>query len=362
MNVSDASKQTTEKNLGSSPLLALSEIEASENKSATPAPPKQSPYPIELQAPDIKPYALGNTGTPYVWRFEGKKAGPHLMICALTHGNEISGAIALIDLLEKLKTGQGPQRGSITLSFNNIAAFEKFTPEAPYESRFAEEDFNRVWSAEVLDGPRDSIELQRARALRPFVDQADLLLDLHSMSEKCVPMMVCGWKQKGMRLSQTLGAPQYLMADRGHSAGTRLIDYAAFNDDDSARNAVLLEAGQHWEASALVCVKDVIARFLKHGDIGFFAPENWQQPSANPQWEVRVTEAVEAQTDEFQFAHPFKGFEKLALGDLIGTELIEGQKREVRAPYNDCMLVMPAPGQAKKGTTAVRLGLAKQLE
>ena len=31
---------------------------------------------------------------------------------------------------------------------------------------------------EVLQGPRDSVELRRARQLRPFVDAADLLLDI----------------------------------------------------------------------------------------------------------------------------------------------------------------------------------------
>jgi hypothetical protein len=33
----------------------------------------------------------------------------------------------------------------------------------------------------VLFGPRDSAELRRARELQPFVDAADLLLDIHSM-------------------------------------------------------------------------------------------------------------------------------------------------------------------------------------
>ena len=58
-----------------------------------------TPVPIELQAPDLSRWANGNTGTPYVWRFESGRAGPQVMVQALTHGNEICGAIALDALL-----------------------------------------------------------------------------------------------------------------------------------------------------------------------------------------------------------------------------------------------------------------------
>ena len=63
----------------------------------------------------------------------------------------------------------------------NVAAYTRFDPVNPVVSRYVDEDFNRVWSAEVLDGPRDSVELRRAREVRPLVDTVDLLLDIHSM-------------------------------------------------------------------------------------------------------------------------------------------------------------------------------------
>ena len=58
------------------------------------------PSPIELQAPDpLSRWAPGNTGTPYVWSFDSGLSGPQVMVQALTHGNEICGAIALDALL-----------------------------------------------------------------------------------------------------------------------------------------------------------------------------------------------------------------------------------------------------------------------
>src|SRR5258706_9175220 len=131
---------------------------------------------VELQAPDIAPYRESNTGTPYVHRFESGKPGPNVLVVALTHGNEICGAIAL-DRLLRLQVR--PIRGKLTLAFANIAAFSRFDPLSPFASRFVDEDFNRVWTSDTLSGARDSVELRRARELLPFVAEADYLLDIH---------------------------------------------------------------------------------------------------------------------------------------------------------------------------------------
>ena len=111
---------------------------------------------VELQAPDIKPHRASNTGTDYVHTFDSGKPGPHVLVNALTHGNEICGAI-VVDRL--LRQGLKPARGKLTFAFANIAAFERFDPANPYASRFVDEDFNRVWTPATLDGPRQSVEL-----------------------------------------------------------------------------------------------------------------------------------------------------------------------------------------------------------
>ena len=58
-----------------------------------------APLPVELSPPDITPWRAGNTGVAYVHRFEAAAPGPNVMVQALTHGNEICGAIALDWLL-----------------------------------------------------------------------------------------------------------------------------------------------------------------------------------------------------------------------------------------------------------------------
>ena len=72
-------------------------------------------YPVELTAPDISSYRQGNTGIDYVTSFDSGRPGPHVLVCALTHGNELCGAIAL-DFL--FRQSVRPKAGRLTLAFN----------------------------------------------------------------------------------------------------------------------------------------------------------------------------------------------------------------------------------------------------
>src|SRR5438034_8530532 len=155
-------------------------------------------YAVELTPPDIEPYRAGNTGIDYVTSFVAAEPGPHVLITALTHGNEICGAIALDKLL---RAGVQPRRGRLTLAFDNVAAYREFDPRYPIASRYVDEDFNRLGSPATLDGPRQSTELARARALRPVVDSADLLLDLHSMQYATAPLMLAGLLERSRDLA-----------------------------------------------------------------------------------------------------------------------------------------------------------------
>ena len=308
---------------------------------------------IELTAPRIDIHRQSTTGVDFVHTFESGKPGPHVMVNAVTHGNEICGAI-VVDRL--LRSGLRPRRGRLTLSFANIDAFFRFDPRAPYATRFVDEDFNRVWTREALEGPRDSVELRRARALRPFVEDADFLLDIHSMLEPSPPVMICGPLDKGIAFAFDVGIPELVVSDEGHANGRRMRDFGAFGDPASERNALLVECGQHWERAAETVAWQTTWRFLREVDVvdpETVARELATAQAAPPQRLVRVTEAVVARTPRFRFARAFTGMEIVAkAGDLIATDGEEA----VRAPYDNCVLVMPVPNNVKTGLTAVRLG------
>lgn len=317
---------------------------------------KSSAVKVELQAPDISPWLPSNTGVAGVHVIESGLPGPRVMVQALTHGNEICGAIALNWLMLQISRGEfKPLCGSLTLAYANLEAFARFDPTNPYPSRLVDEDYNRVWADATLDGPGDSIELRRARLLRPFVDQAELLLDIHSMGEPCRPLMVCGKLDKNAAFARALGQPADLLIDTGHPAGLRMIDRGAFGDPASPRKALLVECGQHWESAAEHVAIDTLVRFL--GLTGL-APAVWVQAHTrialpSVQRLVRVTDPVVARSAGFRFLVPPVG---LGVIDKAGTPFAQDGEHVYATPYDNAVMVMPGTNNLKPGGTAVRLG------
>jgi predicted deacylase len=315
--------------------------------------------PIEITPPDISAYKTGNCGVEYVHRFDSGKPGPNVVIQALTHGNEFCGSIALRYLFEH---NIRPDIGSLSLVFGNVEAAACWDTSDPNKSRYVDEDFNRVWSDEALKSSRDSVELRRARQLVSVIDQADYLLDIHSMHEPCAPIMVCGSTgnggEKSAAFSRRLGAPQNLLIDTGHPAGLRMIERGAFGKPNDPRTAVLIECGQHWEANAPRVALDAIWRFL--ATTGLMsqeaAAEQCNKTGAiahGAQRTILVTEAVVAQTLDFHFDCTYTGLQVIAKkGDPIASD----GERKWTAPYDNTVLVMPSMAHLKVGTTMVRLG------
>ena len=309
-------------------------------------------HPIEISPPDISPYKSGNTGVDYVHVIDSGQPGPSVVVQALTHGNEFCGAIALdVFLKEKIK----PIHGKLTLAFANVAAFARFDFDDPDRSRYIDEDYNRVWSDDALLGPRDSAELRRARELRPFVDAADYLLDLHSMHEPCRPIMVCAKSDKSAAFSRRIGVPGDLLIDTGHPAGLRMIERGAFNDPVSPRTAVLIECGQHWEKSAADVAVDTLFRFLHATGAVNASICKSHTRLARPavQRIVRVTEPVVAKSMNLKFPYLFKGLEVIP---KAGTVVASDGDTVWKTPYDECVMVMPSLAHVKPGTTVLRLG------
>ncbi|HEY7608130.1 MAG TPA: succinylglutamate desuccinylase/aspartoacylase family protein [Alphaproteobacteria bacterium] len=308
-------------------------------------------YPVELRPPDIARYKAGNAGIDYVHRFPSSRPGPHVLVTALVHGNEICGAIAL-DWLMKQKFR--PAKGVLTLAFCNVTAFQHFDPAAPGDSRFMDEDFNRVWSPERLQGKSNTVELRRARELVPVVEAADLLLDIHSMQHKTPALTISGPLEKGRRLARGIGFPALVVSDEGHAGGRRMRDYGAFGDPAQSQNALLVECGQHWETASEAVAKETLVRFLHHAGSAdaAWAERRLPQQKPSPQRFIEVTHAVTIKSPEFRFAADYRGLEVIAKkGSVLGHD----GREPVRTPYDDCVLIMPSR-RLQPGQTAVRLG------
>jgi predicted deacylase len=311
------------------------------------AQPPLPSFEVHLTAPDIKRWLDGNIGIPGFTTRASDKPGPHVALLAVAHGNEIGGAIVLERLL---RDDVAPSRGKLTFGFVNLAAYERFDPRHPTASRFVDEDINRVWDEATLDGSRRSVELDRAREIRPLIDTVDVLLDLHSMLWPSDPLILCGTSPKGRRLAAGIGVPELVVADHGHVTGRRLIDYRRFADPATPCAASLVEAGQHWTEGTVETMFASVAGLLRHMEMVQRHPALPDRKRALQRF-AEVTTAVTAATGSFAFVQPYRG------GDVIpqrNTLIALDGETEIRTPHPDCLLIMPSL-RPSRGHTAVRL-------
>lgn len=306
-------------------------------------PPGLPAFAVNVPPPDLCAYMAGNTGIPGFTSLESRIAGPHVVLVSLIHGNEYAGAIVLADLLA---SGFKPLRGKLTIGFANLAAFALFDPANPTASRYIEEDLNRVWDDFTLFGVRHSVELDRAREIRPIIDSADILLDLHSMLWPSDPLLLCGISARGHRLGLDVGTPGFVVADAGHTGGKRLIDYGRFTENSPCHaTSLLLEAGLHWQPETITQSRDTVLSLLRH--LGMCNGQNKPKTSCY----AEVLKTITAHTNRFEFVRDFRGGEVIA---KAGTLIAHDGDEEIHTPEDHLIMIMPSL-KVGHGHTAVRL-------
>lgn len=306
---------------------------------------------FSLSLPDIQEERQGNTGVPGIWCLDSGEAGRTVMISALIHGNELCGAWALKAVLA---SGLKPRRGKLILAFCNLDAFDRFDPEQHDASRYVDEDMNRVWSDQKL-AQTQTQEQRRARAILPWLEQADWLLDLHSMHEPSAPLLLTGTLARNIDLARTLGAPEHVIVDSGHKDGVRMRDYGRFSDPEAHEaRSLLLECGFHGDPDTPAIALDLIARFLLASEIveKEDLPSDWRRASPDTQRVLQVTHAIVAPSMQVSFDQNWQGLETLA---DAGTAIGQADGQALLTPYDNCTLVMPSLRQLRPGVTVVRL-------
>ena len=311
---------------------------------------------------DISAVRSGNTGCEGVWQFDSGLDGPTVMITSLIHGNEICGAQAIKELIVLLQANpQGLLRGRLLLAFCNLAAFDQFDPNNLHASRFVDEDMNRVWSASRLDIKKSqSYETLRANQLLPWIAQADILLDLHSMHDVGDPLLLTGLLQKDIAFARSLeavGLPVgHIVADAGHSDGVRLRDFQAHT------TALLVECGFHLDSSSVAVARQSIRQVLVATKLWAVSPQTVQWAAYSDDGkrklrfkQVRVTNAIVAASMQMQFAYEWRNMQTI---EKAGTLIAVDGTIQHRTAYDGCTLIMPSLKQLKPGVTVARMAQA----
>jgi predicted deacylase len=208
------------------------------------------------------------------------KAGPVMAVCALTHGNEISGILTVDRLLQGLDSGHWQlDRGSLRILLANYEILREATGfEALARHRGI--DLNRIWSADLAPVETDqpgTHEFAVRERLLPALADVHCLIDLHSTSlESTAIGIVLGEEHTLDHISSVLDVP-YLMPDIGqHLNGTAMIErhfditrQSGASEKEAALGpfSLVIEAGQHFDFDTLDQNLENVVALLQLGGV-----------------------------------------------------------------------------------------------
>jgi uncharacterized protein len=229
----------------------------------------------------------------------GEYSGPTSIVLAGVHGDETCG----VEVLEELASSLAIDRGEVLLGFGNPRAIESRT-------RFVERDLNRMFidNAKLSAEDLKSYEYERAMYLKPYLQKAEVLLDIHAHP----------WKEE-----QTFAICESNAADIARFLPTKIrvsgFDAQEPGGTDYYMNSIgkvgiCFECGYLDDAHSRQAAREAIMAFLKvRGHI-----EN--DLVARKQSHVRIYEKVRSKTGNFQLSRPFANFERIAKGEILGTD------------------------------------------
>jgi hypothetical protein len=287
---------------------------------------------LDCQIPfrDLSAYERGNAGIRYAYTFDSGKPGPHVLITGLSHGNEPGGRESVTTLIDRAIV---PLRGKLSLALLNIDAYYASNGVDPYGTRFVETDFNRVWDPAILDSDKDTVELRRAREVRPLVDSADVLLDIHATPYEATPYFVQKPGSRGIDLANRLGIPRTrIHFEQGSAHSPTITNYRQFAAPDSTATAVSLETGLFFARTSAQCALTVAVRLLH--ETGLVAPdaltelETWSDPG--PVRTVRVLYPEIVETTDIALLFRPETFRAYAKGAVVAFD----GDRPIAAPFD----------------------------
>ncbi len=265
-------------------------------------------------------------------------AGKKLIVLGAVHGSEKCGTVAIRRVLAQFESGAlALARGQVTLvPITNPKAYAQNT-------RNGDRNLNRRLRPEAV--PKE-FEDEVANWLCPLLASHDVLLDLHSFQAEGHAFATLGpennngalepftWANEEMALIQRLGVSRAVdgwlstyatgverrRATRPHDAESNDLDpqYGVGTTEFMRSHggyAITLECGQHSDPNAPEVGYRAIYSTLAHLRL-IDAPD----PQPNTTMEgLRLHEVIDKQHVDDAFAKPWKSFDPLAKGDLIGT-------------------------------------------
>ncbi len=274
-----------------------------------------------------------------IWRIESGRPGPVVSIIGGVHGNEDCGVDAVLEIFESfVNRGQKLERGSLILTIANEHAFAD-------DVRQLAHNMNRQFGIARggVQSPLNSeYEVTRASEVaRCAIDQADLIIDLHSTSVAAPPFCIledrsgAGLETTILQAVQSSRSVVFSNADLVARLKGTTLQYARCQSNYRDISAITIECGQHKAQETNLFAKQAVWRSL--AALGLSAKNDPAAEQAVEQKLYRVFYVeVKLDADTFAFAKNFEGFQVLQNGETIGTR----DSSNIIAP-KDCVILFP---------------------
>jgi len=244
-----------------------------------------------------------------VFIHQAERPGNTALIIAGIHGNERCGVEACENFLKDFEI----QQGKLIVIYANKEAIARNT-------RCKEYNLNRCFLKQQPEAMAVSLEGRTAKALMPYLNEADVLLDLHaSFSLESQPFVICD--EKNVELAKIFSAEKVLTnIDAFHPGSTD----AYMNNQ--GKIAFCSECGYLGDEKATSVAEEAIRAFLQARE------ECFKNLPQRKQAVYKVVTLFRNTKEPFKMAREFKDFEELKEKTLIGYEgekSIFGEKDDV---------------------------------
>lgn len=228
----------------------------------------------------------------------GKYPGKKIVVLAGVHGNEVCGLKAFDELIPKLNI----EKGKVTFIYANLEAQRQ-------NKRFVEYNLNRCFLNEQPSDIVNSLEGKTAKKIMKYLDNADILLDLHSSnSSGNKPFLIC--ENDCLDLIDCLSPDRVIMGiDKAEKGGT---DGYMFNQ---GKPGICVECGLHESEESIKVAKESILNFLTkvgclNGDYNRFYNKKL----------YFVNYIYKSKNEFFNLKRDFKDFEEVNEKILVGFD------------------------------------------
>jgi uncharacterized protein len=258
-------------------------------------------------------------------------ANPCLAVFGSIHGNEPCGLRAIERLRAELESGELQlQAGTLYLVHGNPRATEQHERHTR-----GGVDLNRVFDYRFvteLPAALWTYEHERALALRPLLDQLDVLLDLHSTTAPAPAFAISSALPASHVLAHALGLG-YVTS--GWETPELLGDKVVMAPlTQRGAPAVSVECGQHHEPESAAVAYTCLRRALHQlGMLPF--PSLLTLPAVSCT-RLLLRAAVKRPSSSFKFVKPLSSMQPLATGELIGCD-----EHLALSAQRACYVIMP---------------------